>query len=404
MEYSHAPGRRCYAMLGRLSGWLTGVCLAIAAAPALPQTPSYPADPLWRSDESRATRSVALGDIDRDGDLDLVCGNLGGAFPERNTIYLNDGGVLILSTSPQPWNAVAQPTLSVALGDVDGDGDLDLVCGNVARPNTLYLNEGGVFAVVAAWTSGAGDTTVTSCVALGDVDGDGDLDLICGNFRQPDTIYLNHFNEGGTFSAVPDWSSDRSDSTRSVALGHIDADGFLDIAFGNVGSNTLYLNRGGGVFPLTPDWFSSAGNLTTGVALGDIDGDGALDLVCANFAAANTAYRNTGTVFETTPAWSSGPSDSTQGVGLGDVDNDGKLDLVFAEEDKSNTLYVNVGGPGIFATTPVSFSVATKLKTFAVALGDMDSDGDLDAVFGNHDQSNTLYANESGSFGTTPDW
>ena len=251
--------------------------------------------PAWASERAESTTTVALGDIDGDGDLDLVCGNWGAEG--RNTLYLNEGGTfgLLPTWESDPTNA----TLALALGDVDNDGDLDLVCGNGhvlegGESNTLYLNDGSTFEQTPAWSSSSENPT--RGLALGDVDGDGDIDLVCANWRPiPDgevnTLYLN---TGGTFSVSPDWSSTPTNRTRVVQLGDIDGDGRLDLACANVDQvNTIYRNQGG-TFSSLPDWMSADSSDTRAMALGDIDADGDLDLACGNWNQPDVLHRNDG--------------------------------------------------------------------------------------------------------------
>ncbi|MCS5537806.1 MAG: FG-GAP-like repeat-containing protein, partial [Candidatus Poseidoniaceae archaeon] len=90
---------------------------------------------------------------------------------------LNSGTAL--STTPIWTSSDFLSTFSVAWGDVDGDGDLDLARGNYAGNNEVYLNNGTALATTPAWTSN--NSMETYSVAWGDLDGDGDLDLAVGN-------------------------------------------------------------------------------------------------------------------------------------------------------------------------------------------------------------------------------
>jgi hypothetical protein len=374
------------------------------------------------------TEDAIAGDIDNDGDMDLFVANKGGG---NNNLYRNQGGLqggtegTFIKAFGEPLVTDGGDSRAAAFGDIDGDGDLDLVVANSSNQNEfLYINRGGAQggavgtfdkALVGAVVSDAGNST--DC-AFGDVDGDGDLDLLVVNGgTQNDSLFLNSGSGLYTKSTTGPVGIDAKDS-RACALGDLDGDDDLDAVVGTFQQNTLiYLNQGGaqagveGVFfPVTNGAAVSDASPTNDLALADVDKDGDLDLAVASCCTAgNLLYLNNGAGGQFT-LLTTGPlaTDAGASNAIGCVDYDGDLDLdVFVANSTSvsagsvDFLYrqTSTGTYTKITSDPLASDV---LKTFETAFADVDGDGDLDAFCANSDQeNNALYLNKGGDDGGT---
>ncbi|HEX7051070.1 MAG TPA: VCBS repeat-containing protein [Longimicrobiales bacterium] len=171
---------------------------------------------------------------------------------------------------------VGDGSRSVVLGDLNGDGDLDMAMANwVDTTVSVLLNQGnGSFGSLNQYSVGA---TTPWSVASGDVDGDGALDLVTANVFSDTVSVLLNDGDGG-FGPPTTYSV--GDSPGSVALGDVDGDGDLDLVVTNAGDNSVSVlsNQGDGSFVGTPAATYGVDTGPASVALGDLDGDGALDL------------------------------------------------------------------------------------------------------------------------------
>ncbi len=349
------------------------------------------------------TRGIALGDVDGDADLDIVCANA--AHPgQRNRLYLNDGNGNFADVTVTRMPARTDKSTDVALGDVDGDGDLDIVFANYLQQNCLYLNNGhGAFSDGTAGRLPS-DTDATSSMALADVDGDGDLDILSANERQQNRLYLN--DGGGVFT---DATSSRMPSgtgrTFAVKLGDVDGDGDVDVVWGVAyyqDTNRLYLNDGSGSFTdVTASQMPIEHGATLSMALGDVDGDGDLDIVCGNSRvpfARNSLYLNDGTGTFTDATAGRLPIDDghTSSVALGDLDGDGDLDMVVGSyhprSEQHDSIFLN-DGRAVFTDASATVLPPNNEPTRKIALGDADGDGDTDIVFGVGSRVDSFFQN-----------
>jgi hypothetical protein len=345
-------------------------------------------------------QGVALGDVDGDGDADLVLGNAkNGTGGERNGLYLNDGTGSFTDGTATAMPLPAEDSTDVALGDVDGDGDLDAVFANIwsgsSGQNRLYLNDGSGLFIDDTATRMPVDAVNSHALILKDLNGDGHPDLVFANGHsftaQQNRLYLN--DGGGSFTDVTSTHLPfDSDYANAIAVGDVNSDGFPDLVFGN-GSygnpeqNRLYLNDGAGVFAdATVTQMPIDGDLTSAVALGDVDGDGDLDLICGNTRHGssdpqNRLYLNdgSGTFVDQTPTRLPLTADGAVAVTLSDLDEDGDLDLLSA--GNLNKLYVNDGSGTFSDETAVRMPSGS--GSTCLGLGDVDGDGDFDLVMGN---------------------
>ena len=354
---------------------------------------------------------VAIGDVDGDGKPDLVVTNEGSntvsVYRNTSTSGSMTAGSFALKVD---FTTGAQP-YGVAIGDVDGDGKPELVLGNYAG-NTLsvYRNTGtsgsitaGSFAAKVDFTTGA----QPNGAAMGDMDGDGKLDIVLANVNgNTFSVYRNTSTNGsitaGSFAPKVDFTTGQS--PMGVAIGDVDGDGRPDVVVPNQSGNTVSVYRNTSTSgSITTGSFAAQVDFTTGTgpyaaAVGDVDGDGKSDIVVIN-QGSNTVsvYRNTSTSGSITAGSFAAKVDFATGatpvsVVIGDLDGDGKRDLAVANNASAavsvfrNTSTIGSITPGSF-DAKIDFTVGT--GPWVVRIGDVDGDGGPDLAVTNYG-SNTV--------------
>jgi trimeric autotransporter adhesin len=290
--------------------------------------------------------------------------------------------------------------LSIAIGDIDGDGKPDMIATNIGS-NTIsvYRNtatsgsvNAGSFAAKVDFATG----NQPYSVAVGDLNGDGKLDLVVGNYASNTVSVFKNTAIAGTisassFAAKVDFAT--GTNPISVTIGDLDKDGKPELVTANFYSGTVSVLRNliasgsisGASFAAKVDF--AAGTHPYCVALGDIDGDGKREMVVANQGSASVSvFRNTATPGSVTSASFAAKVNFATGtnpysVAIGDIDGDGKMDLAIANYT-SNTVSVlrntSVSGAITAASFASKIDFTTGTSPYGVSMGDIDGDGKVD--------------------------
>lgn len=324
-----------------------------------------------------APAGVATGDVDRDGDDDIVAA-LAGSGGLR--VLLNDGAGAL--TSHAAGSVSLPPALDVALADVNRDGILDALVVSASDGVFVAIGDGGGgWSVVDAFASGPFSSSAAG-LAWGDLDRDGDVDVVVGDAVDPCFHVLMNPGDGrfiglSTFAAA-------SGASLDVAVGDLDRDGFPDVVcFDGPGDLITFQ---GGLDPWGDHTFvagavspsTAPGATRRFVTLADVDGDGDLDALTADDASADvdlllgdgTLGLAPASVLSTAGAPLSDPA-------LGDLDGDGWLDLITGGATTSLSVRLADGAGGFGARVDLPLATSAGLTPI---VADQDRDGRLDLV------------------------
>ena len=336
---------------------------------------------------------VAIGDINGDGINDLYCmAHLQGRDAKYSILYRSNSSLGLSDITGSAFGSITATGggQGVLYLDLDADGDLDLITGSNDGVGCVLKNQGnGTF----GWYEdmpGYYGTFHAREFSGGDMDGDGDLDLVIGVHHLNMKIATN--NGAGVFDVGQlSWTGSETPCGATLPIvADMDNDGDLDIvsqfmsAYGTCAvprniTCDFWRNNGSGTF----EWVSDTNGLTNGeeegvLLVGDFDNDADLDIIQIVYATLgvngqNRYYVNDGTGHFTDQASSRGISGNSPFTDwwskaiTGDFDNDGDLDIHFR-----NSIWVN-NGSGSFSVTSVS-GISGRIS----GAGDLDGDGDLD--------------------------
>jgi hypothetical protein len=389
----------------------TGSASANASADSAPESGVVPAQtgrPLFRmpiyypAGKVGFTEFVAVADLNGDGNLDLVvadqnCGDCT-ANGKVSVLLANRSGTGF--RPPVVYDSGGQWCSSVAVADVNGDGKPDLVVTNFQGENggpvgVLLGNGDGTFQPVVTYGSGG----QADSIVVADMNGDGKPDLIVGLDSTHGEVFLG--NGDGTFQTGVPYSASGG---RSVAVADLNHDGKLDlvVAGGNggnpsIGIVSVLLGKGDGTFQptVTYDTGVSVGGWANSVAIADFDGDGKLDLVVANYPdrTVGVLLGKGDGTFQPVTLYDSGAS-LAESVAAADLNGDGRPDIVVG--DSNNGAGVLLGnGDGSFQP-----AIMLNVGTTSVAIADINRDGWPDVVVSNGAAVSVILNNGPGLLAT----
>ena len=313
------------------------------------------------SDEAATTNQIlfigggaAAGDIDNDGLVDIFFARTEGP----NALYKNLGGWKFQDVTPEALRLEEQASTGVAMVDIEGDGDLDLLISGIAHGVRLFANDGSGRFTEKTEAAGLATTMGSTSVALADIDGDRDLDLYVANYRN-ETL-----RDGGVLRLKQTILGKKIPESLKGSIRISESGAVFEIGQ----PDSLFLNNGDGTFE-SLSWIDGRFNDAKGQALSeappdwglsalfrDVDLDGDPDLyVCNDFESPDRLWMNDGKGHfqEADPLAIRHTSATSMGADFADIDRDGDLDF-FVVDMLSRDHQLRKQQMGTMTPTPIT--------------------------------------------------
>ncbi|MCI0635581.1 MAG: VCBS repeat-containing protein, partial [Actinobacteria bacterium] len=326
--------------------------------------------------------SMVLDDFDADGRLDAAV-----AAGDIAVLWNSDGKVFFVTIEVHHIEGCeragqgCQPHVG-GVADVDGDGDIDAIGLNTNPGSFTHLiNDGsGNMEQRPPHTFGGEEHLA---MRIGDLDGDGDPDVVTVEVLEHDAWVLL-YRGNGVYEKPVRYPVAPGGAPIDVALGDLDGDGDLDIVTANQGSNnvTVLFNRGPGTFDREGLDHLRVGSRPLGVITADLDGDGDVDIAAANAGSSQVSVLLNEGARSFAPARHYRLTGNPHHLAHGDFNHDGRTDLVTANDSTSSCTVLFNRGDGTF---PDAADYAIGRAPYSLAVVDFDVDGIEDLVTANAD-------------------
>ncbi len=330
----------------------------------------------------------------QEGALGIVSGDEAGkVMVHRNA---NDDGTVWEATEVQnTGNGVK----IVTTGDINGDGNIDIAAAADQKRFHHYTDtsggEGSSWSIIS-WSPRPSDV---QAVAIADMDGDGDKDIVTVDYGGEVYLYSNQGGDSGDWPRDTLWETSRR--FYSVAVGDLNGDGDLDIAVGDNTEEVFVLHNPGtsGVWARTELTLGSGTENVYGLDMADMDGDGDVDVIAGLDNQVHLFTNNDGQG----TGWGGSVERTLTGLvrALQAVDMDGDTDMDIVSGDEGNKVTLHTAGGGGWSS---SIIYTAGNRVYALDVADVDGDDDLDVVSGGKDKKITLIRNGGGAWSTTNVW
>ncbi|MGH7597950.1 MAG: FG-GAP repeat domain-containing protein [bacterium] len=317
----------------------------------------------------------------------------------------------LFAPAPGSSFAVGNRPVDVAVGEVNGDGKLDILTANAGSNDVTVLLGNGKGDFMAAPHSPLATGVAPHLIALADLNRDNKLDLaLTGHDSNNMMVWLG--NDSGSFTPAPNspfaFLNETPPHNHGLALGDANNDGNLDLATSNHGHHSVSVLLGNGKGHFTP---AAGSPFTVGrgpypLAAADLNQDGKLDLITPNVASNNvTALLGDGNARFAAAAGSPYPVlNRPYNVAIGEINGDAKLDLVITHDDINNMTILWGEGNGSFQRAPNSpYNLGR--RGYKVIIAEVNNDAKKDLVVGHPLSSRnvTVLLNDgSGGFAAAP--